>query len=78
MIDWFKTAGLPDKRAWITFIQLVRTLTELVQGPITANQEALTQARISSSLMFVLEFLSCIFYKGRNKKLKKDFSGDSK
>lgn len=30
LIDWFKTSGMPEKKAWITFIQLIRTLTEMV------------------------------------------------
>lgn len=38
MIDWFKTPQLPEKRSWMTFIQLIRTLTELVQGPLLQNQ----------------------------------------
>lgn len=54
LIDWFKTTGMPEKKAWITFIQLIRTLTEIVQGPVPVNQESLTQARVSSSLMQVL------------------------
>ncbi len=78
LVDWFKTSGLPEKKAWMTFIQLVRTLTELVQGPVPINQEALTQARVSTALMQVLELFSCIFYKGRFRKMKRDFTGDSK
>lgn len=71
IIDWFKTTGMPERKAWVTFIQLIRTLTEMVQGPVPANQESLTQARVSSSLMQVLEFFSCVFYKGKFRKLKR-------
>ncbi len=30
LVDWFKTPDLPDKSSWRTFVQLLRTLTELV------------------------------------------------
>ena len=56
----------------------MRTLAEYVQGPVIDNQVELANARVTTSVMSLLEFLGCYFWKGRISEHNLNFSGDNK
>jgi len=79
-IDFFSSDGFPTKAELVLAIQTLRTMTEMIQGPILANQILLANSKMTQNLISLLEFIGIFQW---HAKLNADhqgywFAGDNK
>ena len=63
LIDFLDLEKMPEEEMLELLVQGLRTLSEYVQGPVVENQVELANARVTLSVMSLLEFLGCYFWK---------------
>ena len=63
-LDWSKTEFLPDVYDFLKLKQVLKTMTELSQGPCLANQSTFIQSNVVNSLCKLLQRIGCYFYQG--------------
>ena len=78
LIDYLSLEQMPEESMLELLVQGLRTLSEFVQGPVEENQVEMANARVTVSVISILEFLGCYFWKGFLPKQNMQFSGDNK
>ena len=63
-IDWSKTIDLPSTKDLLILGQVLKSITELAQGPCFANQKVFVQSNVVRPLMKLLLFITSYFYEG--------------
>ena len=63
-IDWSKLVNVPDAYDFLKLRQVLKTMTELSQGPCLANQSTFIKSNVVSSLCKLLQCIGSYFYEG--------------